>query len=155
MQQVYDQITQHPETHQQATWHTQNECGTTSCAAGWAMQFSGYRWAVYDGPTNGFWGAQHKLAYIRPGETVPQRIFGVDGAPSPLTIGQELFRLDDDTAYALFIETTNEEAAHMIKVMLDEDLLAWNEIVKTHEEGLHSGRYMVNLPVNPPWKDEA
>lgn len=36
-QKVLDQITQHPETWDQYTWH----CGTTHCFAGWAQILSG------------------------------------------------------------------------------------------------------------------
>lgn len=37
---VRDQITQHPETHDQAHWGRRGpSCGTTRCIAGWAVHF--------------------------------------------------------------------------------------------------------------------
>src|SRR6185295_20368115 len=36
---IIAQITQHPETHQQSTWHS--SCGTRHCVAGWATTLSG------------------------------------------------------------------------------------------------------------------
>lgn len=40
MLQVREQITSNPETHDQDTWITKSECGTTACIAGWAVLFS-------------------------------------------------------------------------------------------------------------------
>lgn len=36
-QKIYDQITQHPETHDQKQFEWTAECGTTRCVAGWAV----------------------------------------------------------------------------------------------------------------------
>lgn len=37
-QKILDQITEHPETHDQDTWvNSSGECGTTYCIAGWAV----------------------------------------------------------------------------------------------------------------------
>lgn len=37
-QRILDQITAHPETHNQDTWSNENgACGTTYCIAGWAV----------------------------------------------------------------------------------------------------------------------
>lgn len=38
-QKIYDQISQHPETHGQSTWEAARGCGTTRCVAGWAINF--------------------------------------------------------------------------------------------------------------------
>lgn len=38
-QKIYDQITQYPATHDQGSWQSVNECGTTYCVAGWAVAF--------------------------------------------------------------------------------------------------------------------
>lgn len=38
MLQVRNQITTHPETHDQGSW----ACGTTACIAGWAVQLAGH-----------------------------------------------------------------------------------------------------------------
>lgn len=40
-QRVYEQITNHPETHDQTEWiYTEAECGTAACVAGWAIMLS-------------------------------------------------------------------------------------------------------------------
>ena len=38
-QRILDQLTAHPESWDQTTWH--NSCGTTHCIAGWACELSG------------------------------------------------------------------------------------------------------------------
>jgi hypothetical protein len=38
---VREQITSHPETHDQTMWGRKTECGTTYCIAGWAAVLSG------------------------------------------------------------------------------------------------------------------
>jgi len=38
---VRDQVTMHPETHDQFMWARKTECGTTYCIAGWAAVLSG------------------------------------------------------------------------------------------------------------------
>ncbi len=37
-QKIHDQITGHPETHNQDSW--ESLCGTTRCVAGWAVHFT-------------------------------------------------------------------------------------------------------------------
>lgn len=39
--QIREQITAHPETHDQDQWGRRTECGTTHCIAGWAAVLSG------------------------------------------------------------------------------------------------------------------
>jgi hypothetical protein len=34
---VLEHIEQHPEQHDQGTWSMRTDCGTTACAAGWAV----------------------------------------------------------------------------------------------------------------------
>ena len=41
---VLQQIQEHPETHDQGTWHS--PCGTKHCAAGWACVLAGYHGGV-------------------------------------------------------------------------------------------------------------
>lgn len=41
MIQVRDHVIEHPETHVQNVWVSRNECGTTACIAGWAVQLAG------------------------------------------------------------------------------------------------------------------
>lgn len=41
MLQVREQITAHPETHNQASWVYRTTCGTTMCIAGWATTAAG------------------------------------------------------------------------------------------------------------------
>ena len=50
MRAVREQITKHPETHDQASWGERTECGTTHCIAGWACALSGdaFEWATDD-----------------------------------------------------------------------------------------------------------
>ena len=36
---VHEQISKHPETHEQHSWHA--SCGTAHCVAGWTIVFSG------------------------------------------------------------------------------------------------------------------
>lgn len=46
MDRVLDQITNHPQRWDQATWRrpTGNECGTAMCFAGWVADLSGAEW---------------------------------------------------------------------------------------------------------------
>lgn len=47
---VREQITSHPESHDQGTWGRKSECGTTHCVAGWAAVLSGMNiWWTDDG----------------------------------------------------------------------------------------------------------
>lgn len=41
MDKILDQITQHPETHNQGSFANRDACGTTYCVAGWACVLSG------------------------------------------------------------------------------------------------------------------
>lgn len=41
MVKIREQITKHPETHDQETWGRKTECGTTHCIAGWTGALSG------------------------------------------------------------------------------------------------------------------
>lgn len=37
---ILQQITEHPGTHFQGAWTLSNDCGTTRCIAGWAVEFN-------------------------------------------------------------------------------------------------------------------
>jgi len=41
MIEIRNQITNHPETHNQKSWGSRTDCGTTHCIAGWAIVLSG------------------------------------------------------------------------------------------------------------------
>jgi hypothetical protein len=46
MLQVREQITAHPETHDQAHWAAKTACGTTMCIAGWATTLAGMKLVI-------------------------------------------------------------------------------------------------------------
>lgn len=50
MLQVREQITAHPETHDQTKWALRTECGTVMCIAGWTEALAGHamEWRHYD-----------------------------------------------------------------------------------------------------------
>lgn len=106
-QKIHDQITFHPETHEQISWVVFDEdypngdsdnrpsdgtiCGTTRCVAGWAVWFSGY-------------GHVYKYNCDHP-----------DAPESWSTLGAKLLGLTDDEAGYLFLDTTNEQAAKLVE----------------------------------------
>lgn len=92
MIQVRDHVIEHPETHVQNIWVSRNECGTTACIAGWAVQLSGVE------------ADKHQLSEY--GETSRT----ADGRSVNL-LATELLGLTDIEASHLFIESTTEDAA--------------------------------------------
>lgn len=116
-QQVLDQITEHPHTHDQEMWFS--ECGTQRCIAGWAVEFSdGYELVHSD--TFG-----RTLAYRPDGTSTPD----VD------LVAQELLGIDRDTAESIFFDFDNHRALakfrHLVKSEIDLRVAA--EIVACYE----------------------
>lgn len=101
-QKVYDQITQHPETHYQGTWengyggYDDDECGTTRCVAGWAVAFA-----------KG-WENESILGRCGLGVMLPD---GSGRHMSPVgAVAADILGLDLTEAYELFYDTNNAEA---------------------------------------------
>lgn len=123
-QRIHDQITQHPDQHDQGTWCSlpgvdatdavgaDNMCGTTACVAGWAMLFSGYKFRR--GVSISYGVPVLATQVLAP--TGPNMGVWVDEARVQMsTTGAELLGLNADDAYNLFCGTlaadNPEEAA--------------------------------------------
>lgn len=65
---VREQITSHPETHDQRDWARRGECGTVCCIAGWAAVLAGEELA-WD--QEGRYGTDHVARCDRDGEALP------------------------------------------------------------------------------------
>lgn len=93
MRAVREQITKHPETHDQKGWGIRTKCGTTHCIAGWACALSGdaFSWQADDV------GVEATAFVPRSGGFIEDR-------------GQDLLGLDAFEANSLFFEVSNELA---------------------------------------------
>lgn len=93
-QKIYDQITQHPDTHDQGTFE---DCGTSRCIAGWAVAL---RYGVAD-------------TTIYSGE-VPDRedeeVEGVGYLSGTAVIARNILGLTGEQAYDLFYDLNDERA---------------------------------------------
>lgn len=88
-QKIYDQIAQHPETHNQAVFEMHDACGTVRCVAGWAITLEGrvdQKGSIYD---------------------------GVVSARAILTLAAELLGLSEAQANELFYAVTDAEAVEL------------------------------------------
>lgn len=102
-QRVYDQITQHPETHNQVVFEEATHCGTKRCVAGWAVAFEhgvGDR-SIYDGLTEAWppahFAAHSRAYYMTETATEAARILG----------------LTDEQACHLFYDVSDGEAVEL------------------------------------------
>lgn len=99
-QKILDQITEHPETHDQDTWENVfGECGTTYCIAGWAVAFN--------------------ARSTEDRSTYQARILLADELGLTAhwsTLGQELLGLDDQEAEDLFYSGTEEAPAMLAEL---------------------------------------
>lgn len=92
-QKIYDQISQHPETHWQGWWETtENACGTTRCVAGWAVHFQNTEQDTYSTCCDLGYNGNHEIA------------------------GRELLGLTNEEAYELFYMTTDAQAAEQVEL---------------------------------------
>lgn len=97
LEEVMTHIKDHPETHNQSMYLSQNECGTAGCFAGWAWLLSGREYLEID-------SARDAL-----------RVF--DGA-------QELLGLTDREAVALFSPVNSRSTLElMVKDLVNGDEL--------------------------------
>ena len=93
MRAVREQITKHPETHDQTSWGERTECGTTHCIAGWACALSGdaFEWAA-DAP-----GVDLALLVTAPRAHVDVRAAELLGLDS-IEAGDVFYALDNASA---------------------------------------------------------
>lgn len=104
-QRILDQITAHPETHDQGAWRSENgACGTTYCIAGWAVALN-----------------------VEPGEVhLPDETVTRFRLARELTtwdtewsvLGRELLGLDQEAADDLFFSDT-EDAPRILGELFD------------------------------------
>lgn len=103
MLQVREQITAHPETHDQESWVSRTDCGTTMCIAGWATALVGMK-VVED--------ADWTYLVQDPGSLSPVRHISV--------VAQELLGLSPREAGDLFSNgPTNAEALALLDRFID------------------------------------
>lgn len=96
---ILAQVTAHPETHDQSTWvETSPYCGTTRCAAGWAV-------ALSKGENEGDYDFRRR--YVRERNLHFGWSYG--------NVGQHLLGIDDDQADALFYGADDAEAVELIR----------------------------------------
>ena len=100
MRAVREQITKHPETHDQTSWGERTECGTTHCIAGWACALNGdaLLWESDDEDDDGRRLETASMLDIEDGWiTIPER-------------AQEILGLDNAWANQLFFESSEDQA---------------------------------------------
>ena len=105
-QKILDQITEHPETHNQSSWV--DTCGTTYCVAGWAVAFNCQRG-----------GAECEALFAGLRALARE----LNTAPYWSTLGQKLLGLDDEDAASLFY-STDEEAPELLADLFELDYTA-------------------------------
>jgi len=115
-QQILDQITERPESHNQNHYIEHNSCGTTRCIAGWAA-FFGESILTRDDIWN------------RP--DLAGKYEGVDGQmldyPGIFHIGMGLLGLTDKEAYDIFIDLDDVSATQKLKhIVVGEDWIHGN-----------------------------
>lgn len=95
-QKIYDQITQHPETHDQGHFEAEWHCGTTRCIAGWAVIMHYGLYSLYD-------------------SNVPMRGRITDSGylSGTANTAAGILGLSDDQAHELFYEMNNEKAVDL------------------------------------------
>lgn len=88
---VYDQITAHPETHDQDEF--ESSCGTTRCVAGWALHF------------------------YNPNQDIRQTAFEINDSVhgGPGNAARKILGLSEHQAGRLFYEVSDKEAVEIVK----------------------------------------
>ena len=104
MRAVREQITKHPETHDQTSWGERTKCGTTHCIAGWACALNGdtIQW--------------------EPDESVGESASSVTTKDGQLPIddrARELLGLDDFEASDLFYAFTRTHALARLGALIE------------------------------------
>jgi hypothetical protein len=92
-QKILDQITMHPETHNQDFWeNASSDCGTTRCIAGWALHFHNPQ--------------QHVWLTVKDLMCSP---YHIDEA------AQSLLGLTEEESIELFHDADDEQAVELVK----------------------------------------
>lgn len=101
---IMNQISDHPETHNQASWEwAVSSCGTTRCVAGWALHF----WGVDQG--FGHLDLDYLRAeYVKANPAV--RCWPSAGA-TYVEIGADILGLENSEAHHLFVEIQDQDEA--------------------------------------------
>jgi hypothetical protein len=104
---VLKQVTDHPETHDQAHWMTRGlACGTTACLAGWALRFgrpdAELLWQ------DGVGGKQIVIEVVVDGTT-----WGADEAAA------EVLGLDSEEADELFLSMNKDVSIDMLAAWIE------------------------------------
>lgn len=110
--QIYDQITEFPESHNQLLWGKKTECGTVCCVAGHAGLITGE--AYFDG-----WG-----------NIVAKHFMTING------MAQDLLGIDDRLATFLFYVTDNEGAVSVMRQLADDEPVDLDREADLFEERL-------------------
>lgn len=99
-QQIYDQITRHPERHNQREWERSTlSCGTQYCVAGWALFF--------EDPESPIVSTAIRLI-------ADHDLMETDGGLE-FTAGQFLLGLDESQAWELFMDSENHKAVELVR----------------------------------------
>lgn len=103
MVKIREQITKHPETHDQETWGHEEKCGTTHCIAGWAGALSGaeLRWLTSDD------------------DALLLRVAGLN----PCLFARGALGLTDPEATRLFFEESEAKALVLLDEMISAGLM--------------------------------
>lgn len=113
LKKLHARLLANPEQHDQEEWIKRSECGTTACAAGWAILD-----AADDEP-----GVEVVYGSLIPGRVEVSRYVKLtpDGpARTVSTAARELLGLTVDQADHLFYGCTNDEAVEHIAHLIEE-----------------------------------
>lgn len=110
--QIYDQITEFPESHNQMLWGKKTECGTVCCVAGHAGLITGE--AYFD-----LWG-----------NIVPKRFISLSN------MAESLLDIHPRLANFLFYVTDNEGAVSIMKQLADDEPVNLDREADLFEERL-------------------
>jgi hypothetical protein len=104
---VLKQVTDHPETHDQAHWMTRGPaCGTTACLAGWALRFSRPDAEV-------FWQDGLRGVQVATEVTVDGTAWGISEAAA------EVLGLDLEEADELFLTMDSSSSIDMLAARIE------------------------------------
>ncbi|WP_055566013.1 hypothetical protein [Streptomyces atriruber] len=103
---IREQITSHPETHDQEQWGKRTGCGTTHCIAGWAAVLTGAALA---------WTDAADLDDINGDEVVTY----ADDHENPSVYAQRVIGLPPGEVIGLFYELDNAEALEALDRLIE------------------------------------
>lgn len=104
---IRQQITAHPESHEQRFWAQRTECGTTYCIAGWAVTLTGkaMEWRSRPGPSAEIEGAW--------------RVSDLHGGRGISAVAADLLGLTGEEAESLFHQGNNARALARLDELIE------------------------------------